>query len=242
MAELAGATTLGNLATAVADRSEEAAIVAELKAGSESAYEWLIGQYHQPIYSLVHRMLADPTDAADTTQEVFIKVFRGMRNFNGQASLKTWIYRIALHEASNQKRWWFRHKRRETTIDSPEHENSEEYGIMLKDTLEDGQDSPFDNVAHEEVRARVEQELKAVSEPYRTCVVLRDIEDFSYEEIAEILQVSIGTVKSRLMRGRAALKARLAQYVQQAKLSAQELRKQPVPAHSLSPWEVGAQR
>ena len=242
MAELAGATTLGNLATAVADRNEEAAIVAELKAGSESAYEWLIAQYHQPIYSLVHRILADSADAADTTQEVFIKVFRGMRNFNGQASLKTWIYRIALHEASNQKRWWFRHKRRETTIDSQEHESAEEYGLILKDTLQDTHDSPFENVAHEEVRARVEQELKAVPEPYRTCVVLRDIEDFSYEEIAEILQVSIGTVKSRLMRGRAALKAQLAQYVQQAKLSGQELRKQPVSAHTLSPWEVGAQR
>jgi len=242
MAELAGATTLGNLATAVADRSEEAAIIAELKAGSESAYEWLIAHFHQPIYSLIHRMLADPTDAADTTQEVFIKVFRGMKNFNGQASLKTWIYRIAIHEASNQKRWWFRHKRRETTIDSNENENAEEYGVLLKDTLEDGHASPFENLAQEEVRAKVEQELKMVPEPYRTCVVLRDIEDLSYEEIAEVLQVSMGTVKSRLMRGRAALKQRLASYVQQAQRSAQELRKQPAPERTVLPWEVGAQR
>ena len=87
---------------------EEAAIVSELKAGSEEAYAWLIGEFHQPIYSLIYRIVGDPADAADTAQEVFLKVFRGMKHFNGQSSLKTWIYRIAVHEASNRRRWWFR--------------------------------------------------------------------------------------------------------------------------------------
>src|SRR5690349_24916535 len=113
---MAGATSLGNVASALAARAEEASIVAELKAGSENAYEWLIAHYHQPVYGLVYRILNDSADAADTTQEVFLKVFRGIKRFNGQASLKTWIYRIALHEASNQRRWWFRHKRRETSM------------------------------------------------------------------------------------------------------------------------------
>ena len=90
------------------------AIVAELKAGSEDAFYWLIAHYNQPVYSLVYRILDDPSDAADTTQEVFIKVFRGIRNFNADSSLKTWIYRIAVHEASNHRRWWFRHKVQET--------------------------------------------------------------------------------------------------------------------------------
>ena len=75
--------------------------------------------YHQPIFSLIARSLNDPADAADITQEVFIKVFRNIRNFNGDASLRTWIYRIAMHEASNQRRWWSRHKRQEITIDAP---------------------------------------------------------------------------------------------------------------------------
>jgi RNA polymerase sigma-70 factor (ECF subfamily) len=211
---MAGVTSLANLASAITARAEEASIVAELKSGSEAAYEWLIAHYHQPVYGLVYRILNDPADAADTTQEVFLKVFRGIKRFHGEASLKTWIYRIALHEASNQRRWWFRHKRRETTMEAQGcDENGETFA--LKDTLVDTHESPFECAAHEEVRARVEAELAQVPEPYRTTVVLRDIEGLSYEEIAEILQVSLGTVKSRLMRGRFALKTRLDAYVRQ---------------------------
>ena len=117
MRAMAGAATLSDLASAIGFRTEEAAIVAELKAGSEEAFAWLIAHYSQPVYSLVYRMLDDPSDAADATQEVFIKVFRGIGRFHADSSLKTWIYRIALHEASNQRRWWFRHKRRETSIE-----------------------------------------------------------------------------------------------------------------------------
>ena len=82
-----------------------------------------------------------------------------------------------------------------------------------RDTLVDEGESPFDSVVHEEVRARVEQELRQISEPYRTSVILRDLEDMSYEEIAEITQVSLGTVKSRLTSGREALRRRLRAYV-----------------------------
>src|ERR1035441_3831710 len=95
---MAGATTLSDLASALDVRTAEAEIVAELKAGSEDAFYWLIAHYNQPVYSLVYRILDDPSDAADTTQEVFIKVFRGIKNFNADSSLKTWIYRIAVHE------------------------------------------------------------------------------------------------------------------------------------------------
>ena len=92
-------------------------MVAELKAGSEEAFAWLVARYHQPIYSLVYRIVNDPADAADTTQEVFLKVFRGIKRFHGDASLKTWMYSIAIREAANQRRWWFRHKARETSIE-----------------------------------------------------------------------------------------------------------------------------
>src|SRR5215510_13090545 len=102
MKSMAGATALGDLASAIGAHTEESAFVNELKAGSEDAFAWLIARYHQPIYSLIYRIVNDPSDAADTVQEVFIKVFRGIQRFNGQSSLKTWIYRIALHEASNR--------------------------------------------------------------------------------------------------------------------------------------------
>ena len=211
---MAGVSTLANLASAISARAEEASIIAELKAGSEDAYAWLIAHYHQPVYGLVYRILNDPADAADTTQEVFLKVFRGMKRFHGEASLKTWIYRIAIHEASNQRRWWFRHKRRETTMES-QSPDAEGQSLTLKDTLVDEHDSPFECAAHEEIRGKVEEELSRVQEPYRTAVILRDIEGLSYEEIADILQISLGTVKSRLMRGRFALKQRLEAYVKE---------------------------
>lgn len=204
---------MGNIASAIGVNAEEASIVAELKSGSEQAYDWLIARYHQPIYSLVYRILTDPADASDTTQEVFLKVFRGMKSFNGQCSLKTWLYRIAIHEASNQRRWWFRHKRKETSIESHQDENGNVCGLC--ETLADPGESPLEVFAHEQVRARVEKELQQVAEPYRTTVVLRDIEGLAYDEIAEVLQISLGTVKSRLIRGRDALRKRLEVFVRE---------------------------
>src|ERR1700679_2017408 len=105
--------TMGNLASALALQSDEAALVAELQAGSEEAFAWLISRYHQPIYSLLARTVQNRADAADLAQEVFVKVFRGVHNFHGESSLRTWIYRIALHEASNRRRWSMRHKQQE---------------------------------------------------------------------------------------------------------------------------------
>ena len=99
-------------------RADEAALVAELRAGSEEAFAYLIQQYHRPVYSLLARSVRDQADAADITQEVFLKIFRGIHTFHGESSLKTWIYRIALHEASNGQRWWSRHKKCEVTLEA----------------------------------------------------------------------------------------------------------------------------
>ncbi|MFZ0201021.1 MAG: sigma-70 family RNA polymerase sigma factor [Candidatus Sulfotelmatobacter sp.] len=212
---MAGATTLGDLASAIGIRDEEAAIVADLKAGSETAYAWLIGEFQRPVYGLVYRMVNDPADAADTTQDVFLKVFRGMKHFHGESSLKTWIYRIALHEAANRKRWWFRHKAHETSIEPAESEGMANTDETMLAALTDRHESPFDSVAQRELRQRLDAELRRVAEPYRTTLILRDLEEMSYEEIAEILQISLGTVKSRLTRGRQALKKRLAPYIRE---------------------------
>lgn len=209
---MAGATTLGDFASAIGARAQESAVLAELKAGSEDAYVWLIGEFHQPIYSLVYRIVNDPADAADTTQDVFLKVFRGIKHFHGESSLKTWIYRIALHEAANRRRWWFRHKAHETPIDPVEAGELESPG---EERLVDRGESPFDHFAHAEVRTAVGQALQQVPEPYRTALILRDLEEMSYEEIAEVLQISAGTVKSRITRGRDALRKRLVGYVRE---------------------------
>jgi RNA polymerase sigma-70 factor (ECF subfamily) len=200
---------MGNLAGALALQSEESALIEELQAGSEEAFAWLIAHYHQPIYSLLARTLHDRADAADLTQDVFVKIFRGIRGFHGESSLRTWIYRIALREASNQRRWWIRHKQQEIPIEQEMEEG--EYGrtVRLRDMLVDPAESPFDLAVHQENRTRVEQALRQVPEPFRTTLILRDIEGFVYEEVAAIEGVSLGTVKSRLVRGRACLKALL---------------------------------
>jgi RNA polymerase sigma-70 factor, ECF subfamily len=223
---VAGATTLSELASAIGVRTEEVSVVAELKAGSEEAFNWLIAHYNQPVYSLVHRILDDPSDAADTTQEVFIKVFRGIKNFHSDSSLKTWIYRIAVHEASNRRRWWFRHKFRETSIEAPVNSEAESTSLGRDALVDDGK-SPLENLYDEELRVRVETELKALQEPYRTTVILRDIEELSYEQITEVMDTTLGTVKSRLVRGREALRKRLERHL---------------PALGFTPAEPGERR
>jgi RNA polymerase sigma-70 factor (ECF subfamily) len=207
---------VGNLAGVIGIHPEEAAVVEQLKAGSDEAFAWLLARYQQPLYNLIYRVLPNPCDAADITQEVFVKVFRGIGRFHGEASLRTWIYRIALHEALNQRRWWSRHRKNEVTIESDEPGRGEEQHGGIGESLVDKQESPFEAAAHAEIAAQVEAALREVPEPFRTVVVLRDIEGFGYEEIAEILNANLGTVKSRLMRGRAHLKSRLAPYMEAA--------------------------
>ncbi|HEX4067122.1 MAG TPA: sigma-70 family RNA polymerase sigma factor [Acidobacteriaceae bacterium] len=205
-------TAVGNLAGVIGIHPEEAAVIEQLKSGSEEAFAWLISRYQQPLYSLIYRILPNPGDAADITQDVFIKVFRGISRFHGEASLRTWIYRIALHEALNQRRWWSRHRRQELTLTNDE----EDQPSSIVEHLVDTHESPFDAAASSEIAGHVEAALREVPEPFRTVVVLRDIEGFGYEEIAEILNANLGTVKSRLMRGRAHLKSRLAPFVEAA--------------------------
>jgi len=205
-ADLTMGNLAGNLASGLAIPSEEAALVEELKAGSEDAFAWLIERYHQPIYSLLARTVQDRNEAADLAQEVFVKVFRGVKGFNGNSSLRTWIYRIALREASNSRRWWTRHRQQEVPIEQDGEAGTQ---IALKDLLIDPSESPFDAVMREESRARVEQALSQVPEPFRMTLILRDVEGFQYEEVAEMQGVNLGTVKSRLARGRACLRALL---------------------------------
>jgi RNA polymerase sigma-70 factor (ECF subfamily) len=201
---------MGNLVGAFALQPDELALVEELRSGSEDAFAWLIAHYHQPIYSLLARTVHNAADAADLTQEVFVKVFRGIHGFHCESSLRTWIYRIALREASNQRRWWMRHQQQEIPIEQEMAGAAGGRPVLLKDMLTDPAESPYDHALHAENRARVESALRQVPEPYRTTLILRDIEGFVYEEVAAIEGVNLGTVKSRLVRGRACLKALLA--------------------------------
>jgi RNA polymerase sigma-70 factor (ECF subfamily) len=183
---------------------EDLGLIESLRQGSERAYEELIGRFQQPVYTLALRLLSSPDEASDVVQEVFLKVFRNIGSFRGQSSLKTWIYRITVNEAHNARRWFFRHKRREVELDQSPDESRN-----WKETLSDGSRSPYDEALDREQHVMIEAALKKINPIFREAVVLRDITDLSYEEIAEILNVSLGTVKSRILRGREALREEL---------------------------------
>jgi len=178
---------------------DEAAFVCELQAGSEPAFDLLVTHYHGAVYGLVYGMLGDAADAADVTQEVFLKAFRGIRSFRGSSSLKTWLYRIAVREALNHRRWSWRHLRQQFSLDA---DGAGERAFEVRDDAE----SPFERVAAREVQQVVRQALARVPAVFRSAVILRDLEGLAYEEIAEVLDVSVGTVKSRILRGRHALR------------------------------------
>jgi len=187
------------------DTCDHSWLVEGLRNGEERAYEVLIADFQQPIYNLVSRLLSDSADACDVVQEVFLKIFRKIGAFRGDSSLKTWIYRIAVNEAYNYQRWFSRHRRQEVGLES-----EEEGCLSYSQTLPDPGRSPHDCVADQERHALVEAALNRLNPSFRTAVVLRDIEELSYEEIADILQVALGTVKSRILRGREALRKELA--------------------------------
>jgi len=187
--------------------ADEQALVAALQLGREEAYEELIQRYQHPVYNLVCRLVGPGDDPADVVQEVFLKIFRKVGSFRGESSLKTWIYRIAVNEAHNQRRWFTRHRKREVEIDAPADENRG--GRNYGDTLPDPGRSPYEQVLRGETMALIEAALARIKPVFREAVVLRDIEGLTYEEIAEVLRVSIGTVKSRILRGREALRNEL---------------------------------
>lgn len=190
---------------------EDHSLSLALREGSEEAYEALLSRFQQPVYALALRLLNDQSDAADVVQEVFLKVFRNIGNFRGQSSLKTWIYRITVNEAHNARRWFFRHRKREVELD-----DEPETARSLKEVLPDSSRSPFDVVLDGEQHSMIEAALERINPTFREAVVLRDLVDLSYEEIADVLGLSLGTVKSRILRGREALRGELAGRLQAA--------------------------
>lgn len=193
-------TYVGSYDLSAPAHSEESALVEGLRQGSERAYTQLIVRYQQPVYNLVYRLMNDPSDSNDVVQEVFLKIFRNIGAFRGQSTLKTWIYRIAVNEAHNHRRWFSRHRRQEVGLERDENEHG------YQDILSDPGRSPFDLAADQEAHQLIQAALDGLNPSFKTAVVLRDIEDLNYEEIADILQINLGTVKSRIMRGREALK------------------------------------
>ncbi|MCA1629538.1 MAG: sigma-70 family RNA polymerase sigma factor [Acidobacteria bacterium] len=187
--------------------SAEAQFLELLRAGDAESFDRLVSDRSQDVYALLYRLTQDAEEARDLTQETFLQAFRSIAHFRGDADLRTWLYRIAVNQARNRWRWW-RRRRRDATVslDAPARDSEQPLSARLKD--ERGRDPEGETLAHERERA-LDAALQTLARPYREVVVLRDVEGLSYEEVAAALEISVGTVKSRLSRGRAELRRRL---------------------------------
>lgn len=189
-------------------RENEVSLVDQLQVGSEEAFSTLVHLYREPIFNIACRVLGDYTEASDAVQEIFIKIYRGIGQFRGQSSLKTWIYKIAMAECLNRNRWWKRWKHYvPASLDEPVTYGEKPGARPLE--FPASQPTPEDECAARETETLVQSALNQLSFDFRMVVILRDIEGMSYEEIAEALKVSLGTVKSRLWRARLELKGQL---------------------------------
>lgn len=184
----------------------ESKLIARMKAGEMSAFDELVEEYQPLVYALSFRILGDAEDARDAAQETFLKIYRYFARFRGEASLKTWICRIAINQARSSERWWRRRFRNATSsLDAPLGLNSEDERT-LADYLESDAVSPENETLSRERGHQIELGLNKLKKDFRIAVILRDIEGLSYEEIAYVTEVSVGTVKSRIARGREMLR------------------------------------
>ena len=188
------------------EQAHEARLIARLRAEDLYAFEELVAYFETPVYSLCYRLLGDAEDARDAAQETFIKVYKGLRGFRGESGLKTWIYRIAINQAMNQQRWWRRRRREETVSLELSRTDSDQ---TLGNLLPSHADSPEQLAISSEREKRIMRALMDIKPEYRVALILREVEELSYEEIAEALTISIGTVKSRIARGREEVRRRV---------------------------------
>lgn len=189
----------------------EAALIARLKAGEMAAFDELVAEYQPLVYALAWRILNDVEDARDATQEAFLKIYRHFPKFRGEASLKTWICRIAINQARSTERWWRRRRRNETTSIDAQSILGDEDDFRPGDKLASACATPESETLSREKYRHLEFALLQLKKDFRIAVVLRDIEGLSYEEIAYVTEISVGTVKSRIARGRETLRELLRQ-------------------------------
>lgn len=184
----------------------ESEFIEKLKTGDAAAFDTLANRYAGDIYGLLYRITQDAEEASDLTQETFLSALKAISKFRGEADLKTWLFRIAINESRNRFRWWKR-RRRDATVSLDV--TIGESATTLGETFSSDAPSPEESALRHERERRLRDALQELPDIFREAVVLCDIEGFSYEEIAQTLEVNIGTVKSRIARGRDELRRKL---------------------------------
>jgi RNA polymerase sigma-70 factor (ECF subfamily) len=184
----------------------ETQFIERLRAGEAAAFDRLVQERSNEVYALLYRMTEDAEEARDLTQETFLRVFQSIERFRGDADLKTWIYRIAINQARNRWRWW-RRRRRDVTVSLDAEGKHDEQPLSAR--LRDSAINPEQETLMHERELALRTALRTLGRSYREVVILRDVEGLSYEEVAATLEISIGTVKSRLSRGRQELRRKI---------------------------------
>src|SRR6185503_11796332 len=187
--------------------SAEDQFLEKLRRGDAMAFERLVAEHSGDVYALLFRLTSDAEEARDLTQETFLRAFQSIGRFRGDSNLKTWIYRIAINQARNRWRWW-RRRRRDVTVSLDTTDDRNDQPLSNRLASDEAIDPEQETLARER-EGHLRAALLELKRPFREAVVLRDVEGFSYEEIAETLQISMGTVKSRLSRGRLELRSKL---------------------------------
>ncbi|MET0261355.1 MAG: sigma-70 family RNA polymerase sigma factor [Rariglobus sp.] len=180
-------------------------LVDRIKDGDEAAFNEMVGRYWDRIYGMVHQLLRNQQDAEEVTQDAFIRAHRGLANFRGDSAFSTWLYQIATNLARNRYWYWWRRKRDKTvSFDQPV---SDDNDTPLSEVFAaDDMATPGDITVTQELVDHIAVGMEKISAKHREILILRNVKNMAYEEIAEVLSISVGTVKSRIARARESLR------------------------------------
>ncbi|WP_300756939.1 RNA polymerase sigma factor RpoE [Janthinobacterium sp.] len=185
------------------ERESDQLLVERVQAGDKRAFDVLVSKYQRRLMRLVSRLVHDTAEAEDVVQETFIKAYRALRHFRGDAAFYTWLYRIGINTAKN---YLVTQGRRTPTSSDADAEQAESFddGHRLRDN-----NTPESVLASKQIAATVNAAMDVLPIELRTAIVLREIEGLSYEEISEIMACPIGTVRSRIFRAREVIAEKL---------------------------------
>ena len=197
---------LNRVAATATHSPADAEFVERLQNGNAQAFDIFVTRYTAGVYTLLFRLTQDEEEARDLTQETFLRALKAVKNFRGEADLKTWLYRIAVNESRNRFRWWTRRGRGKTVSLDAESSFGE---TPIHEMISGSSENPETETLRRERQTALRLALSRLPENFRAAVILRDIQDLSYEEVAAALDTNIGTVKSRIARGREELRKML---------------------------------
>lgn len=182
-------------------------LVDRFKSGDPTAFDQLVTRYWAKIYAMTNQLLRNQQDAEEVTQDAFVRAHRGLVNFRGDSAFSTWLYQIATNLARNRYWYWWRRKRdKSISFDAPVSADNES---TLAEIIPAEQETPEDATVTQEFVHRVSECMELLNEKHREILILRNVQNLSYEEIAGILGISVGTVKSRIARARESLREKL---------------------------------